>query len=223
MTNCIADMSPRKAAIVVGVAIMTMFILAIVVDNFILPNFIGPGDSSALAEDIETDQMRFALAVVGYLIILMLDMAIALALYVILKPVSQILASLTAIFRLLYTAIMVISVLALVVQIIGVYSYGNIKLIGYIFFTAHILVLGYSVLKSRYIPKSLGALLVVAFFCYIILLYGKSVVPEQLLPIFVVPAATAELALGIWLLWKRAKIPVIRSQVEQNPSGDRHK
>ncbi|MGB7055542.1 MAG: DUF4386 domain-containing protein, partial [bacterium] len=150
MTNSIANMSPRKAAIVVGVAIIAMFFLAIVVDNFILSNFIGPGDTAALAKDIEADQMRFGLAVAGYLIILMLDMAIALALYVILKPVSKILASLTAIFRLLYTAIMVISVLALVVQIIGVYGYGNMKLIGYIFFTAHIFVLGYSVLRSVY-------------------------------------------------------------------------
>jgi len=143
--------------------------------------------------------------------ILMLDVAIALALYVILMPVSKILASLTAIFRMLYTTIMVISVLALVVHLIDVYSYGTIKLIGYIFFTAHIFFLGYTALKSGYIPKGLGVLLIIAFFCYIILLYGKSLVPEELLPIFVVPAAIAELALGIWFLWKRAKIPIMES------------
>lgn len=214
MKNCNADMSPRKAAIVVGVAIIAMFILAIVVDNFILANFIGPGDTSALAKDIEADQMRFGLGVAGYLIILMLDLAIALALYVILKPVSKILASLTAVLRLLYTMIMVISVLALVFQFISVYSYGTIKLFGYIFFTVHILFLGYTALRSGYIPKGLGILLIIAFFCYVILLYGKSIVSEQLLPIFVAPAAIAELALGIWLLWKRVKIPVIESPVD---------
>jgi hypothetical protein len=206
VTNIISDGSQRKAAIVVGVAIVAMFILAIIVDNFILSNFIGPGDVAALAGDIEADQTRFGFAVAGYLLILILDLTIALALYVILKPVSKILASLTAVFRLLYTAIMVISVFALVFQFIDVNSYGNIKLIGYIFFTVHILVLGYSVLRSGYIPKGLGILLIIAFFCYIVLLYGKSVVPEQLLPIFVVPAAIAELLLGIWLLWKGGKV-----------------
>lgn len=207
MTSQLTDMPQRKAAIVVGVAIIAMFFLAIIVDNFILSNFIGPGDVAALASDIEADQTRFGLAVAGYLLILILDLAIALALYVILKPVSKILASLTAVFRLLYTAIMVISVFSLVFHFINVQGYGNIKLIGYLFFTAHIFMLGYSVLKSGYIPKGLGILLIIAFFCYIVLLYGKSIVPEQLLPVVVVPAAIAELLLGVWLLVKGGKVP----------------
>jgi len=215
MTKCVACTTPRKAAVIVGVSIIAMFILAIVVDNFILANFIGPGDTSALAKDMAVNQTRFGFAGAGYLLILLLDLAIALALYVVLKPVSKILASITSFFRLLYTAIMVISVLAVVIQLISVYSYGTIKLIGYIFFTAHILFLGYTVLKSDYIPKSLGILLIIAFFSYVVLLYGKSLVPEQLLPIFVVPAAIAELLLGIWLLWKRNKLPAGSVNVNQ--------
>jgi ABC-type transport system involved in cytochrome c biogenesis permease subunit len=93
-----------------------------------------------------------------------------------------------------------------------VYSYVTVKLIGYIFFTGHIFFLGYAVLKSGYIPKGFGILLLIAFLCYIVLLYGKSYVPEALLPIFVVPAAIAELALGIWLLVKRATMPELRAQ-----------
>ena len=211
MIKCVACMSPRRAAIVVGMSIIAMFILAIVVDNFILSNFIGPGDTASLAKDIGADQTRFGFAVVGYLLILLLDVAIALALYVVLKPVSRILASLTAVLRLLYATILIIAVLVLVFEFINVYSYGTMKFVGYIFFTVHILFLGYTALKSSYIPKGLGILLIIAFFSYIVLIYGKSVVPEALLPIFVVPAAIAELLLGIWLLWKRAKIPIIRS------------
>ena len=205
MTTPRIDTSQRKASIIFGVAIVAMFILAIVVDNFILSNFIGPGDVAALANDIEANQTRFGFAVAGYLLILLLDLTIALAVYIILKPVGKVLAALTAGFRLLYTAIMVISVLLLVFQLINVQSYGNLKLIGYIFFTIHIFMLGYSVLKSGYIPKGLGILLIIAFFSYIVMLYGKSIVPEQMLPIFVVPAAIAELFLGIWLLWKGIK------------------
>lgn len=211
MTKGIANISPRKAALVVGVALIAMFILAIVVDDFVLSNFIGPGDSAALASDIKANEMRFGIAVAGYLIILMLDLAIALALYVILKPINKILASLITVLRLLYTAILVVGVLALVFQSINVYSYGTIKLIGYAFFTAHIFVLGYSVVKSGYIPKGLGILLILASFCYIVLLYGKFLVPEALLIIFVVPAAIAELSLGIWFLWKRATLPEMKS------------
>ena len=211
MTNRVAGMSPRLAAIVVGVAIIAMVILAIIVDNFILSNFFGPGDVASLASDIEANGMRFGFAVAGYLLILMLDVAIALALYVVLNPASKKLAALTSVLRLLYAVILVISVLALAFQFVDVYSYVTVKLIGYIFFTGHIFFLGYAVLKSGYIPKGFGILLLIAFLCYIILLYGKSYVPEALLPIFVVPAAIAELALGIWLLVKRAKMPALKS------------
>ncbi|UCH77716.1 MAG: DUF4386 domain-containing protein [Candidatus Coatesbacteria bacterium] len=207
MTATAAETSPRKAAIVVGIAILAMFVLAIVVDEFVLPNFIGPGDTAALARDMEVKEARFGLGVIGYLLILILDAVIALALYVILKPANKILASLTAVLRLLYAAILVISVLALVLRFIDAYSYGTVKLIGYVFFTAHIFVLGYAVFKSAYMPRSLGVLLIIASLCYVVLLFGSSMVPEKLLPIFVVPAALAELLLGIWLLWKRAKIP----------------
>jgi len=211
MANFIADMSPRKAAIVVGIAILAMFVLAIVVDEFVLSNFIGPGDTAALAGDMEANEARFGVAVVGYLIILLLDAAIAVALYVILKPANRILASLTAVLRLLYAAILVISVFVLVLRFIDAYGYGTAKLIGYVFFTAHIFVLGYAVVKSGYMPRSLGVLLIIASLCYVVLIFGKSLVPEKLLPIFVVPAAAAELLLGIWLLWKRSKIPAMES------------
>ena len=207
MTKCIACNSPRKATVVFGVSIIAMFVLAIIVDNFILANFIGPGDTAGLAKDIAADQARFGFAVAGYLLILLLDVAIALALYVVLRPVSRILASATSVLRLLYAIIMIIAVFFLVFEFINVYSYGTLKLIGYIFFTLHILFLGYTALKSSFIPKGLGILLIIAFFSYIVLIYGKSIVPEELLPIFVIPAAIAELLLGIWFLWRRNKLP----------------
>lgn len=211
MTHRITDISPRKAAMVVGIALIAMFFLAIFVDDFVLTNFIGPGDTATLASDIEANWMRFGIAVAGYLIILMLDVAIALALYVILKPANKNLASLTAVLRLLYVATLVISLLALVFHVIDVYSYGTIKLIGYIFFTAHLFVLGYSVFKSGYIPKILGVLLIIASFIYIIVFYANFLVPEALLMILMVPAVIAELSLGIWLLLKRAKMPEMKS------------
>lgn len=211
MTHRVADISPRKAARIAGIALISMFFLAIFVDDFVLSNFIGPGDTATLASDIEANEIRFGIAVTGYLIILMLDVAIALALYVILKPANKKLASLTAVLRLLYAAILVISVFALVFQFIDVYSYGTMKLIGYVFFTTHIFVLGYSVFKSGYIPRSLGVLLIITAFCYPVLFYGKFLIPEALLLIFVVPAAIAELSLGVWLLVKRKKLPEVKS------------
>ena len=199
--------SESKAALVVGIGLIIMVFLAFLIDDFILSNLIGPGDTAMLAGDIKTNEALFHIAAVGYLIILSLDAVIALALYIVLKPANKSLASLTAGLRLLNTASMVTSLLALVFKFIDVYSYGTIKLwIGYIFFTFHLFVTGYSVFKSGYIPKGLGVLLIVASFCYVFLFYINFLVPEALLLIFFIPAVMGEISLGIWLLLKNAKI-----------------
>ena len=207
MKNLIADISLRKAARVIGIAFIISFILAVFVGNFILPNFINPGDTEALANDIKDNERLFSIAVVGYLIILALDTAIALGLYILLKPTNRILAFLSGNLRLLYVATMVISVLALAFQFIDVSSYGTVKLIGYLFFTCHIFVTGYTIFISGYIPRFLGVLLILAFFSYILAFYLSFLVPEALLMIFMLFMIIGELSLSLWLLLKANKLP----------------
>ena len=207
MTNRIANISQRKAAIVVGTAFIISLFLAIFVGNFILPNFINPGDTAALANDIKANERLFTIAVIVYLIILALDATIALALYIVLIPANRILASLSGNLRLLYVIIMVISVLALAFQFIDVSSYGTWKLIGYLFFTCHILVTGFTVFMSGYIPRIFGVLLIIAFFSYVLAFYVSFLVPEALLLIFMLFMIIGELSLSLWLLLKGAKLP----------------
>lgn len=211
MTKSIDNISLRKAAIVAGSAFIISFFLAILVDNFILPNFIIPGDTAALANDIIANERLFNIAVIVYLIILALDATIALALYIVLKPTSRTLASLTGIFRLLYVAVMVIGVLALALQFIDVDSYGTAKLIGYLFFTCHIFILGYLVFRSSYIPRILGVLLLIASFCYVMAFYVTLSLPKALLLIFMIFMIMGELSLSLWLLFKNAKLLEIKS------------
>jgi len=212
MINRITDMSPLKAARVTGFAFIIMFALALFADGFVLQRLVVPENAATTANNIKANELLFGLGIASYLIILALDAVIALALYVILKPVNKSLSSLAAVLRLLYTAIMGISLFALVLLFSNEYSYG--KLIAYIFFISHIFVLGYLVFKSGYIPRSLGVLLIIASFCYLILLYGDFILPknwyEALSLIAMLPATFAEISLGIWLLFKRAKIPEMK-------------
>ena len=212
MKNLIAKISQSQAARIVGVAFIISFILAIIVGNFILPNFINPGDTEALANDIEDNEQLLSTAVVGYLIILAFDAAIALGFYILLKPTNRILAALSGNLRLLYVAIMVISVIALAFQFIDVSSYGTIKLIGYLFFTCHIFVTGYTVYISGYIPRIFGVLLILAFFSYVLAFYVSFLVPEALLLIFMLFMIIGELSLSLWLLLKGGKIPKMISK-----------
>jgi len=213
MKSPIADVSIRKAAILVGISILIMAPLAMFADGVALQSLIVSGDAATTANNIKADEVLFGLSIVSYIIILVLDVIIALALYVILKPVNKTLASLAASLRLIYAAIMGISLFALVLLYSNEYTYG--KLIAYIFFITHLFVLGYVVYTSGYIPRPLGILLMIASFSYIILLYGKYFLPTEWLQILtiivILPSILAELLLGIWLLVKRNKLNSIRN------------
>ena len=193
---------------VVGIAFITSIFIVTIVDDFLLANFVVPGDTEALVRDIEAIGRRFGFAVVGYLLVLVLDAIIGLALYVVLKPANKFLAALTAVLRLLYAFTLIIALLALWFQIIDVYNYASIKLLGYLFFALHIFVLGYSVFKSAYIPKSLGILLVLASLTYIVFFIEFNL-PEILGVIIMLTMAIAELTLSIWLMLKRNRLPEI--------------
>ena len=206
MKNFISNLSPRKAAMVVGVAFIASVFIVTYIDDFLLSNFVVPGDTTALASDIEAIGKLFDIAVVGYLLVLGLDSIIGLALYVVLKPANKKLALLTGVLRLLYACILAIGLFALAIQIIDVYGYASIKLFGYIFFAVHILILGYSVFKSGYIPKGLGILLMFASFTYIVFFVDIDLSKTIMVSIMSI-MAIAELSLSIWLIVKRNRLP----------------
>ena len=206
MKKFLSNISSRKAAMTVGIAFITSIIIVTIVDDFLLANFVIPGDTAALARDVEANGRLFGFAIIGYLIVLVLDSIIGLALYVVLKPANKNLASITSALRLLYAFTVIIGLFALALQIIDVYGYASLKLIGYLFFAFHILVLGYSVFKSGYIPKSIGILLILASFTYIVFFVDLNL-PEALMTIIMLTMAIAELSLSIWLLAKRKKLP----------------
>lgn len=207
MKNYISNLSPRKAAIIVGISFITSVFIVTLIDDFLLANFVVPGDTSALAKDIEANGKSFGFAVIGYLLVLVLDSIIGLALYVVLKPANKKLAWHTGALRLLYACTLIIGLFALVFKIIDVHGYASLKLFGYIFFALHILVLGYSVFKSGYMPKSLGILLMFTSLTYIVFFVDNTNLSEILTASIMLIMLIAELSLSVWLMWKRNKLP----------------
>jgi hypothetical protein len=206
MKNFMANLSTSKASMAVGIAFITSIIIVTIVDDFLLANFVVPGDTATLARDIESNGKLFGFAVFGYLFVLALDFIIGLALYVVLKPFNKNLALLTATLRLLYAGILASGIFALVIHVVDVYGYATIKLFGYIFFSLHIFVLGYSVFKSGYIPQILGVLLIIASFTYIVFFINLHL-SGILEVIIMLTMAIAEFSLSIWLMVKRSSLP----------------
>lgn len=204
--NPFTDMSIGQTGRIVGTAFIVSFIIVVIVGNFILSNFVNPGDTEELENDIKDNERFFNIAVVGYLIVLSLDAVIALGIIIVLKPANRPLAYLSGNLRFLYVVLGVTSVLALAFHLIDVEDYGTLKLIGYLFFTSHIFVTGYTVFISGYIPRVFGVLLMLAFISYILAFYLSFLVPEAVLMIFMLFMIIGELSLSSWLVLRSAKL-----------------
>ena len=198
-----------KTGMVVGISLIAMFLLAIFTLMGLDSKIIVPGDPETTANNISAFRSTFYLGIGGYLIILFLDVIVSLGFYVILKPVNKTYALVAAIFRLVYTAIALISLTGLALYFSDFYVNG--LLVAYSFFILHLLILGMLVLKSAYVPKFFGVLLVAAAPFYILMVYGDLFLPEDLYntlnSIVMAPAVLAELSLAVWLSIKSKRIP----------------
>jgi uncharacterized protein DUF4386 len=179
--------SLRTAALIAGLALLTMVIAAPFAELFVFPKLIVAGDAAETAQNILVNQALFRAALVGYLITFLCDLVAAWALYVFLKPVNENLSLFTAWFRLVYTVIAIIAFLNLVTVVRLLNSSSGVDpsqfaaqvmssleafrgswYFGLLFFGIHLGLLGVLVLRSTYIPRLLGILLIIAGFGYLI-------------------------------------------------------
>ncbi|CAF1431540.1 unnamed protein product [Adineta steineri] len=221
--------SQRKAALIAGFSILIMAILAGFAYGFVLQDLIVPDNTTLTADNIRSSLMLFRLGIFSFLIILICDVLAAWALHVFLKQVNEHLSLLTAWFRLIYSAILGTALLNLVfvalllngANYLSIFEisqlnalvtfflngFHNIWSIGLVIFGCHLYVLGYLVLKSRYIPKILGFLLIIASLCYIInnsanLLLSNYEKYKLTVEVFIgLPMICSETGLGAWLLY----------------------
>lgn len=228
-----SDTSLRQAAIVAGTAILTMAIVAGFSYGFVLKGLVVQGDANATANNILASEPLFRSGVFGFLIVLICDVLAAWALFIFLNPANKSISLLAAWLRLVYTAMLGIAVLnyAIVLQLFSgadylrVFEEGQLKTlallfvngfdgiwsIGLVVFGCHLFVLGYLVVRSGYIPKLIGVLLMVAAACYLgsnsanLLLTNYDRYKQTIESFLSVPMIVGELGFGLWLLFKGGK------------------
>lgn len=229
MTDRTGDVSLRTAALVAGFGYIIIFVLGFFA--FALEDLIVSGDAATTANKIAASESQFRAGIASSLIVLVADLVVGWALYVYLKPVNRSISLLTAWFRLIYVAVALSAFVGLfslskilsgatAVELgqldtltalsLTLYQYGfNV---GFVFFGLHILGLGYLILKSDYVPRVLGVLLIIAALGYQIdsfasLLSSSYANNDTLFLVFVaVPAIVSELALTLWLLTRGVNV-----------------
>jgi hypothetical protein len=194
---------------------------------FIVPSVSVPGNATATANNILASESLYRAGIASYLVVFLSDIAVAVLLYVLLKPVSRTLALIMMVARLAQTAIHGMNLLNYVFPLLllnsadflTVFEPGQLHALALLFSDAHNLgvliseaffglstvLLGYLVFKSGFFPRILGVLLVIAALGYFVDSFGILLFPDYAGIIAqVVPAALiiGELSFTFWLLVK---------------------
>lgn len=223
MTSRSVNISPLTNARIIGSLYFLIIVLGIVSEVVVRGSLIVPGDATATASNILASKALFRFGFFADSIVFLSDAAVAVLLYVLLRPVDKTVALTAAGFRLTQTAVLAVNLLnqhaALLVLTGADYApfdalqrhalayfmldlHGHGYDLGLLFFGVHCLLLGYLIAKSTFLPKPLGWLLIAAGPAYLIGGYVHFLLPAFLVsiqPIYIV-AVVAEVGLCGWLL-----------------------
>jgi hypothetical protein len=216
-----ADISRRAVALIAGIGLLVMAVLAPFAHFGVLQNLIVPADAVATVENITASEGLFRVAIAALLIVTFLDILLAWALYVLLRPVNAALALLVGWLRLAAPAVFAVALANLldVAQLVGgsdgaalqpeqlhaqvmasIASFDNGWDMSLAIFGLHLLGLGYLLFRSAYFPRFLGVLVVIAGGGYLADSFTRILVPDFSLFTFV-----GEALLIFWLFWRAIK------------------
>ena len=214
-TDRFTDISLRTAAMVAGVGLLLMAILSPIAYLNTFQSLVKFDDAALTAQNILNSMGAFRTCILLLFTVAILDIVVAWGLYLILVPANKNLSALAAWLRVIYGGIFIfaISKLYVALQVItpdGTQTMSYLKAfqsiwdMGLILFGFHLLVLGYLVFKSGYVPKWLGVFLVLAAVGYIVDGFGKTLSPDYNLNIAQF-TFVGEVLLIFWLLWRAFK------------------
>ena len=222
--------STVKIARIAGFLYLLIIGFGLIAQIFVRDNLVDYNNATVTAKNIIASEFWFRFGFVSELIMLVCDIGVTTILYILLRDFSRNLALLSTFFRL--TSIIILCVVALShyaalfflgdVQYLTVFnsdqlealSLLSIKLhgsgynISLLFFGLHLIILGYLIYKSAFLPKFLGVLLLIGGLCYIINSFTWFLFPtfvKTIYPAILIPCSIGELIFSLWLLIKGLK------------------
>jgi hypothetical protein len=210
-----------------GLLYLVIFIMAPFAEFFVREALIVAGDATATAANIRQSEGMFRAGFATDLVVFVIEVAQAAILYVLLAPVSRVLALVMSFARLAQATILGLNLLnmntglqlltnpeygaafgaaqvdALAFVFLRAQSFGYE--LGLVFFALHLFTLGYLVARSGFLPRILGVLLVVSGLGYLGNSFAVFLAPglaDTMATVVLVAALVGELPLTLWLLVK---------------------
>jgi hypothetical protein len=195
-------------------------VAAMFAEAFVRDRLVVSGDAAATVRNISTSQQLWRWGVAADVSITLCDVAVAVLLFVLLRPVGRSASLGAAFFRLAYSASMAASAALLIAPLLLISrepaSAEVQALVSYSlrlhdaafaavlsFFGIHLIIAGYLIARSTFLPRLIGIALAVAGACYITNSFLGFVAPAvagSLFPWILLPGFLAEGALTLWLI-----------------------
>lgn len=235
----LAGASPQSKARAAGVFWLLTFLTSTFA-MFVGVRLVVSGDAAATAANLLAHESLFRSGTAAILISTACYVAVTLLVYELLKPVNRTVSLLAAFFSLVGCAVGAIGCLFDLVpfvllrggQYLSVFTVEQLQAlalmflkvrvqandnIGLVFFGLHCLLVGYLILRSTFLPRVVGALMVLAGLGWLTFLAPP--VAKSLSPYIMLPGALGELSLTVWLLLKGVNVQ--RWKEQAGAAGER--
>lgn len=232
----IPEATPRRASLIAGISYLALFILAIFANFVVLDGMVETDDAAATFANIAESPGTFRLGLLAFLVVFILDVVIAWALWVLFKGINRELSRVAAWFRVVYTVFLGTGLVFffVVLQLVsgaawlGVFDQGQIDaqamlaldafdaawLIGLTAFGIHLILIGYLIVRSGVAPGVLGIVLAIAGVAYILdtlahgMLGSYDGYANAFLAMVAIPSVVGELWFTFWLLLRGGRRPI---------------
>jgi len=219
-----------KAARIAGAIYLSLVVIAPFALIYVPSKLIVRGDAATTAGNILAHQMLFRSAIVVDLIATVIFICLGVALYRLLRSVNQTQAWLMVAFVLVSSAVAFVNVVnelaALILfqgaDFLSVFSKEQLNAMGMLFIRVHgqgirvnelfwglwLFPFGILVMRSRFLPRILGAWLILNGFAYVAMSFTDLLAPQysDLVSKIAFPALLGEMAIMLWLVIMGANV-----------------
>jgi hypothetical protein len=204
----------RQLARFGGMLYLIIIVIGALGEGLVRGSIVVGGDAAATAANLRAMETLWRVGIAGEIVLLSCATALTVVLYLLLRPVSRDLALGAVLFNVACVAVEAVAAVSLAEAMFAVsdaaamaaitaHSYGfGIALI---FFGVECVILGHLIVRSGYMPRTIGRLMQVAGVCYLINSFALILSPalsSRLFPAILMPALIGELSLALWLLIK---------------------
>jgi hypothetical protein len=231
MASHTVETSPQTYARIGGALYLVIIVIGLFGEAFVRDRLIVSGNAAATAANIISHESLWRFHIAAELFLLICAIALLWILFVLLRPVSRDLALLAVFINLVSIGIEAATTMYLLEALFPLGNAADLKAFrpeqlyvmtslslkshGYgfgvslLFFGCFCVIVGYLILKSGYLPKTIGVLMQIAGVCYLtnsFALILSPAVANRLFPAILVPAFIGEASLCLWLLVKGVNV-----------------